>query len=243
MRLIRRARLGRVWERVTMGKSGAAVSRRDGVYRKVSDEHDLVAEGERLRWLRAQGIPAAEVLECEPGLLVTAEVPGRSGAELWPDNDRVVDALADLTRALHALPVADCPFDRTLAVTVPEALAATPDLDDLDAERAGWSRDRLAAELLATRPAEEDLVVCHGDLCVPNVLFDPETGDVTGVIDTSRLGVADRWLDLAIATRSLSDDNLNPQYGEASAKRFLNRYGVEEDPAKTTFYRLLDEFF
>ncbi|CAL9563151.1 Aminoglycoside 3'-phosphotransferase [Actinosynnema sp. ALI-1.44] len=231
-----------MWERVTIGKSGAAVSRRDGVYRKVSDEHDLVAEGERLRWLRAQGIPAPEVLECEPGLLVTAEVPGRSAAELWPHTDRIVDSLADLTKALHALPVADCPFDRSLAVTVPLALAAEPDLADLDEERAGWTRDELVAELLATQPSTEDLAVCHGDLCTPNVLFDPDTGDVTGVIDAGTLGVADRWQDLALATRSLTSD-LNPQYGPPAATRYLKRYGVEEDKAKTTFYRLLDEFF
>ncbi|MFI9817832.1 APH(3') family aminoglycoside O-phosphotransferase [Saccharothrix variisporea] len=238
----RRARLGRVWERVTIGQSGAAVSRRAGVYRKTSDVEDLVGEGERLVWLRVQGIPAAEVLECEPGLLVTAEVPGRSAAEPWPDPDRIVDSLADFTRALHALPVADCPFDRSLAVTVPEALAADPDLDDLDDERAGWTRDRLVAELLATRPADEDLVVCHGDLSVPNVLFDPETGDVTGVVDAGRLGVADRWLDLAIATRSLVDER-NSQYGPDAAARYLERCGTEPDPAKTAFYRLLDEFF
>ncbi|NUT90696.1 MAG: aminoglycoside 3'-phosphotransferase [Saccharothrix sp.] len=231
-----------MWERVTIGQSGAAVSRRDGVYRKTSDVDDLVGEGERLVWLRANGIPAAEVLECEPGLLVTAEVPGRSAAELWPQVDRIVDSLADLTRALHALPVAECPFDRSLAVTVPEALAANPDLDDLDDDRAGWTRDRLVAELLATRPADEDLVVCHGDLSAPNVLFDPETGDVTGVVDVGRLGVADRWLDLAIATRSLTDDR-NAQYGPAAEARYLSRYGIAPNPEKTAFYRLLDEFF
>lgn len=231
-----------MWERVTIGQSGAAVSRRDGVYRKTSDVDDLVGEGERLVWLRANGIPAAEVLECEPGLLVTAEVPGRSAAELWPAVDRIVDSLADLTRALHALPVAECPFDRSLAVTVPEALAANPDLDDLDDDRAGWTRDRLVAELVATRPAEEDLVVCHGDLSVPNVLFDPDTGEVTGVVDVGRLGVADRWLDLAIATRSLTDDR-NSQYGPAAEARYLRRYGTEPNPGKTAFYRLLDEFF
>lgn len=231
-----------MWERVTIGQSGAAVSRRDGVYRKTSDVDDLVGEGERLVWLRANGIPAAEVLECEPGLLVTAEVPGRSAAELWPRVDRIVDSLADLTRALHALPVAECPFDRSLAVTVPEALAANPDLDDLDDDRAGWTRDRLVAELLATRPADEDLVVCHGDLSAPNVLFDPETGDVTGVVDVGRLGVADRWLDLAIATRSLTD-NRNAQFGPAAEVRYLSRYGIAPNPEKTAFYRLLDEFF
>lgn len=235
-----------MWERVTIGRGGARVSRRGGIYRKESDDPriDLVAEGERLAWLRRQGIPAAEVLDCRPGLLVTAEVPGRSAAESWPaaDRPRVVDALTDLTRALHALPVADCPFDRRLAVTVPQALAAEVDLDDLDDERHGWTREELVAELLATRPRQEDLAVCHGDLCVPNVLFDPGTCEVTGVIDTDRLGVADRWADLAIITRSLAA-RYNPQYGPWAAGRLLDRYRVPPDPAKIAFYRLLDEFW
>ncbi|GAA4213279.1 aminoglycoside 3'-phosphotransferase [Actinocatenispora rupis] len=231
---------------MTVGLSGAAVHRRDGVYRKESADprHDLVGEGERLTWLRAHGIPAAEVLDCRPGLLVTREVPGRSAAEEWPASarDRIVDGLADVLRALHSLPVADCPFDRRLAVTVPAALAAAVDLDDLDDERTGRTRDELAAELTATRPDREDLAVCHGDPCVPNVLFDPATLRPTGLIDAGRLGVADRWLDLAIATRSLVSD-LNPQYGPVAADRFLARYGIAPDPAKTAFYRLLDEFF
>ncbi|MGI5233661.1 APH(3') family aminoglycoside O-phosphotransferase [Actinoallomurus sp. CA-142502] len=234
-----------MWERVSIGRGGARVSRHGGVYRKESDDPriDLVAEGERLAWLRRQGVPAAEVLDCRPGLLVTAEVPGRSAAEPWPvaDRPRVVDALADLTRALHTLPVADCPFDRRLAVTVPRALAAEVDLAGLDDERRGRTREELVAELLATRPREEDQAVCHGDLCVPNVLFDPGTCEVTGVIDTDRLGVADRWTDLAIVTRSLTA-RYNAQYGPWAAERFLDRYGIAPDPQKIAFYRLLDEF-
>ncbi|MEV4637715.1 APH(3') family aminoglycoside O-phosphotransferase [Actinoplanes sp. NPDC049548] len=235
-----------MWETVTTGLSGAVVTRRAGVYRKTSDDagHDLVAEGERLTWLRAAGIPAAEVLACRPGLLETAEVPGRPASDPWPaaDRPRVVDALAELTCRLHALPVAECPFDRRLAVTVPEALAADVALDMLDDERAGWSREQLVERLLATRPPDEDLVVCHGDLCLPNVLLDPVTFEVTGVIDTGRLGVADRWVDLALTTRSLEDD-INPQFGTGDADRFLARYGISPDPAKRDFYRLLDEFF
>lgn len=234
-----------MWERVTVGRSGAVVTRRDGRYRKESDDprHDLVGEGERLVWLRAHGIPAAEVIECRPGLLVTAALPGRSAAEPWPAAARghVVDGLADLARTLHALPVAECPYDRRLAVTVPAALAAEVDLADLHADRAGATRDELVAELTATRPAAEEPAVCHGDLCVPNVLFDPDTYELTGVVDAGRLGVADRWVDLAIATRSLTSD-LNPQYGRWAADRFLARYGVAPDPARIAFYRLLDEF-
>ena len=111
-------------------------------------------------------------------------------------------------------------------------MAADPDLDDLDEERRGWTLDRLVAELLATRPADEDLVVCHGDLTLDNVLFDPDTGRATGLIDAGRLGVADRWMDLALATRSLGP----------AADRYLARYGIAPDPAKLAFYRLLDEF-
>jgi kanamycin kinase len=234
-----------VWERVTVGKSGVSVTRRNGVYRKESADPrvDLVGEGERLLWLRRQGIPAAEVLDCRPGLLITAEVPGRSAADPWPveSRSRIIDALADLTRVLHTLPIAECPFDRTLAVTIPEALSADVDLNDLNPQRRGWTRDELVAELLATRPQHEDLVICHGDLCAPNVLFDPDTCRVSGLIDAGRLGVADRWVDLAIATRSLTS-TLNPHYGPWAADRYLTRYGVLPDHSKIEFYRLLDEF-
>ncbi|MFB9836747.1 hypothetical protein ACFFNX_31690, partial [Actinoallomurus acaciae] len=70
---------------MTIGRGGARVSRRGGIYRKESDDPriDLVAEGDRLAWLRRQGIPAAEVLDCRPGLLVTAEEGGPSAAEPW----------------------------------------------------------------------------------------------------------------------------------------------------------------
>ncbi|MBB5790941.1 APH(3') family aminoglycoside O-phosphotransferase [Jiangella mangrovi] len=228
-------------EEITTGKSGATVVRTAGTYRKESADDDLIGEGARLIWLAAHGIPAAEVLECGPGLLVTAEVPGRPAAGDWPPEarDRVVDALAELTRALHALPVGECPFDRRLAVTMPAALSAEVDLDDLDDERHGWTRDQLVAELLATRPASEDLVVCHGDLGTLNVMVDPSTFEVTGVVDAGSLGVADRWLDLAIATRSLE----GRVGGDGASARYLRSYGVEVDAEKLTFYRLLDEFF
>ncbi|GIE82476.1 aminoglycoside phosphotransferase APH(3') [Actinoplanes philippinensis] len=231
-----------MWETVSAGRSGARVTRRNGVYRKESDDPatDPAGEGNRLLWLRRHGIPAAEVLDCRPGLLVTAAVPGRSAAAPWPAEarERIIDALAELTVALHALPVAGCPYDRRLAVTIPEALAADIDLGNLDAERRGWSRDRLIARLLSTRPQHEDLVVCHGDLSLPNILLDPVTDRVSGVIDAGRLGAADRWADLAIITRSMTS-----RFGSAAADRYLDRYGVDPNPQKTDFYRLLDEFF
>lgn len=261
---LRRRFAGHTWTPVTVGCSGAAVYRleRHGEagYLKIAGPpvhpdsgFDLAAEAERTAWLAAQGIPAAEILDRDTGpaggWLLTRAVPGRSAADPWPAGQlpAVVDALADLARTLHALPAAACPFDRTLAVTLPDArhaaAAGLVDLDDLDERRTGWSADRLLAELAATVPAVEDVVVCHGDLCLPNVLLDPDTLRVTGLIDLGRLGRADRYADLALAARSLAAP-VNAQYAPGLADRFLARYdppgGV--DTRRIAFYQLLDEF-
>jgi kanamycin kinase len=232
------------WEPVDTGKSGARVWRGPSVHRKEGDPAEIDAEADRLIWLTAQGIPCPEVVERGPGLLVTTTVPGRSAAEPWPAHlrGRMTDAFADLLRALHAIPVAACPFDRSLEATVPAAVRAAElgqvDLDDLDDERHGWSADRLVQELHCTRPPAEDPVVGHGDPCLPNVLFDDD-GRPTGVVDVGRVGIADRYNDLAIATRSLTD-NWHIEYGS----RLLRRYGIERpDLPRIAFYRLLDEFF
>jgi aminoglycoside phosphotransferase len=62
-----------------------------------------------------------------------------------------VDALAEVTRALHALPVDECPLDRSLATVAPEAREAAArgriDLGDLDHERQGWTATQLVAAL------------------------------------------------------------------------------------------------
>jgi kanamycin kinase len=200
------------WEPVTTGRSGAVVSRGPGVFRKeaLDPTEDLRAEAERLVWLAAQGIPVPKVLDADQTFLLTREVAGRTAADDWPaeSRPRVVEALARVTRDLHALELEDCPFDRRLEVSIPAAMEAQVDLADLDPERRGWSRERLVAELLSQRPEREDLVVCHGDLCLPNVLLDPDSFAVAGLIDTGRLGIADRWTDLAIATRSLASHRI-----------------------------------
>ncbi|WP_407566482.1 APH(3') family aminoglycoside O-phosphotransferase [Streptomyces sp. 184] len=265
-----RARYGAYdWRPVTDGMSGAGVWRLSGpgelfVKTAAADGHpepgaDLRHEAACARWLRAQGLPAPEVVDAgaADGMtwLVTEARPGWSLAEPWPVELRAgaVEAMARFARRLHELPADGCPFVRDLSVTVPLAGAAVAaglvDEEDFDDDRAGQSAAGLFAELERTRPAVEDPVVCHGDLCAPNVLVDPETLEVSGVIDLGRLGVADRHLDLALAVRSLEDKELNPQHGPAAAELFLRAYGaaggggVPADPARMEFYTLLDEFF
>lgn len=215
----------REWTPVTMGSSGARVFRGTGVHVKIAAVADLAAERTALDWLSGTGIPAPRVVEYGAAdgyeWLATTTLPGRSAAEDWPAHQRtaVIRAVAGALRTLHAVPPAGCPLDRRLAVRLAE-------IGDATAE--------------ASRPGTEDLVVCHGDFCLPNVLLDPETTAVTGILDVARLGVADRFTDLALMARSIGNAELNPQYGLSFVDEFLAAYGgVSLDDGRIAYYQLL----
>ncbi|GAA2987376.1 aminoglycoside 3'-phosphotransferase [Actinokineospora diospyrosa] len=193
------------------------------------------AEAARLGWLRDKGFPVPEVIEVgstdEVSWMVMTAVPGVPASEA-PDRGLAVAAVAEFARSLHSSP--PCPFDGSLAVTVDWARRAVSgalvDLNDLDPEHEGWTAQQLLDELVSLPAPPEDLVVCHGDLGLDNVLVDPGTHEVTGVIDVGRLGMADRWRDLAILLRDAGPD-------------VLAAYGVEVDEVRAHYYWLLDEFF
>lgn len=84
-------------------------------------------------------------------------------------------------------------------------------------------------------PAPDLLVVCHGDPCVPNTLID-DAGRFAGHVDLARLGVADRWADLAIATYSIGWD-IN--FGRSYDDLFFDAYGIRPDPERIAAYRRL----
>lgn len=75
-------------------------------------------------------------------------------------------------------------------------------------------------------------VVCHGDACAPNTLIDQ--GSWSGLVDLGDLGVADRWADLAVAAWSTEWN-----YGPGWSGHLFEAYGVENDPERTSYYRLM----
>jgi kanamycin kinase/streptomycin 3"-kinase/aminoglycoside 3'-phosphotransferase-2 len=255
-------RLVQGWGLVSTGHTDAVVRRSPdgGRYAKTGSgpaRAELADERDRLAWLADIGLPGAEVLDWdddgETATLTTSALAGVPLSDMPASAvPGVTTSLGRFLRRLHAMGRESCPFDRWLAVTVPLARVGVDhglvDEDDVDAERAGRSAADLLAELLVGRPrAEElelgDLVVCHGDACLPNFLADPESLEITGMVDVGRLGVADRHLDLALAVRSMSDTRLNPAYGPESAQAMLRAYDFPADPWRLDFYRLLDEFF
>jgi kanamycin kinase len=202
---------------------------------------ELEAERERLNWAFPRLLVPRVLtygVESEQEWLLTAGLPGVTGldASLRAAPARLVRQLGESLRQLHAVPVDGCPFEHRLDKDVDLAerrvAAGLVEAQEFNADHRDLTPEAALARLRTLRPATEDLVVCHGDYCVPNVLF--ENGGVSGYVDLGHLGVADRWSDLAVATWSVTW-NLGPGWED----HFLAAYGVRRDPQKQAFYRLL----
>jgi kanamycin kinase len=140
-------------------------------------------------------------------------------------------------RALHdRAPVDECPFswsvdERTsLAVDRLERGLTTPEQWHEEHHHLGATT---VHTLLEHPPPVDQLVVCHGDACAPNTLV-ADDGNFAGLVDLGNVGVADRWADLAIATWSVTWN-----HGPGWEPLVLEAYGVEPDPIRIAFHRLL----
>lgn len=211
---------------------------------RLGREQSLIAERDRLIWAAAW-LPVPRVLNYGNDdvweWLLTAGMEGVNGVhdDLRGDPASLVAWLAEGLRRLHALPAAGCPFEcgvDTLLRSAEQRVArgvVNPKMD-FQPEHAVMTAAEALARLVRTRPSREDLVVCHGDYCPPNVLI--REGRVAGYVDLGGLGVADRWWDLAVATWSMTWN-----FGPGWEDHFLAVYGVRRRPRKMAFYRLLHD--
>ena len=202
----------------------------------------IAQEADRMRWARHH-LPVPNVVESEStdsvDWLITDAIPGVDATDpsLIEQPARVVDLLARGLRRFHDTPVGACPFDFRLDAALQHVKRRAADgaidaASDFHREHQHLSVGEAVARLEHDRPDTEDLVVCHGDYCFPNIIVNDNRA--AGFVDLGELGVADRWWDLAVATWSTLW-NVGPGYEEA----FLEAYGIPSDLPRIAYYRLL----
>ena len=210
-------------------------------------EPSFAHEAAILEWLRER-LPVPEVLEFFSGTeheyLVLSEVPGDNCVDAMAllDHGQIARLLAAGLRMIHGVDIADCPFDERIAAKLKNARYNVEhrlvDESDFDPEPLGtMTAQEVLDQLERKRPAEPDLVFNHGDYCLPNILL--QNSEISGFIDLSRAGVADRYNDLAIASRSVRY-NLGPEFEDL----FFEYYELDQvDEDKIAYYRMMDELF
>lgn len=159
---------------------------------------------------------------------------------------QIVDALADFLRRLHSIPAASCPFindhSRRLIHARERLDAGLVDEADFGDVYGGRSAHQVWESMMALLPIQVDPVITHGDFSLDNLLLTGGGADggvqVVGCIDVGRLGVADRYQDLAILSECLRD------FDDRLRDRIFTQYGIDlVDNARLQFHLALDEFF
>ncbi|WNZ60034.1 aminoglycoside 3'-phosphotransferase [Myxococcus sp. MxC21-1] len=239
-------------EVISHGQSGDLVAQIGSLVVKLAPAdrpHNIAQlrqEIEVMRWLddRARTPTILWAGPCEAGYgLVSEAAAGTPVSHVAEGQARAaLIATIEALAALHALPLADCPFDRRLAARFQLAQAQVEaglvDEDDFDAERAGWTAPQALAHARATAPTTEDLVLTHGDASLPNFIWSP--GQALTLLDLGRFGLADRYQDLAIFLRSAKRNH--PHIDTPALLR--EHYPLAQiEEAACEFYRLMDEFF
>jgi kanamycin kinase len=198
---------------------------------------DLLAEADRLVWAGSFAqVPRVLGAGRDPDgswmLTAAVEVGGAVATSAieprWRSRgERSAIAVGIGLRRFHdALPTDTCPFIRTAETRI-AALMAEPD-------GAVRTTTRVSLRLPDGAPPSVDrLVVCHGDATVPNTLLD-HAGRFAAHVDVGDLGVADRWSDIAVTTRSVTR-----RYGPGLEPLVLAAYGVAPDDERITYYRAL----
>ncbi len=206
--------------------------------------HRVADEAKRLKWLAGK-LPVPQVVWCGRDslreFLLTTRVPGRNCNKPGPARRVLVRELARALRMVHSLPIHDCPFDATLDARLAdikryiERRAVSRVFEDEDGRI--WQPSVYLRYLSYTRPDGEDLVFTHGDFCHPNVLL--KDGALSGIVDWTYAGVADRHQDLAWIGFLIRE-----RCGKRWLDAFMRGYGLGRlDPVKMQYYLALNEVY
>lgn len=209
-------------------------------------------------WLSGR-IPVPRILAYEvhdeKAYLLMTRMPGKMACDerYMRDPKLLLEIVAEALHLLWGVDASDCPCDNSLDGKLKAARYRVEkglvDVEDTEPEtfgENGFASPGKLLEWLENNRPEEELVFTHGDLSLPNILV--QNDRVSGFIDLGRMGIADRWQDIAICYRSLKHNfegkyNGGFPYEGYSPEMLFEKLGIAVNPDKLNYYILLDELF
>lgn len=241
-----------------IGMSGANVFLFDDMVLKVQpNSEESNTEVEMMRWLTDK-LPVPQVIEYEKtnklSYLLMSRCAGVYACSdmMMEDPKRLSELLAKTIYQIWDVSIQNCPVNQSLEQKLITAeynvINGLVDIDNCEPETFGSNSFRDPEALLfwlQTNKPNEELVLSHGDICLPNIFLCDNI--LTGLIDLGRSGIADKWCDIAICYRSLVH-NYNGVYTDVKTNGFHDSYffdalQLKPDWDKIRYYLLLDELF
>ncbi|MEU0469696.1 aminoglycoside phosphotransferase family protein [Amycolatopsis sp. NPDC006131] len=191
-------------------------------------------EAETAIWLASQGIPAVQVIESLPQLVVVAERPVTWWHLLPPHRPATPAELATVLKAVHSLDVPtrpQLPLHNPFAGIAPRIRDATP----INADDRDWLLQRLEQLEADYHQLEmnQGRFVLHGDAWQGNVAV-PENGQPI-LLDLEAFSIGPRQWDLVQIAVDYTDF---ARLTDADYKSFLTAYG-DDDITETPEFRTL----
>ncbi|MDF2652675.1 MAG: Kanamycin kinase [Paenibacillus sp.] len=197
------------------------------VFLKITPIGQMTHEALMTEYLARFGL-SAEVLAFHKDehkeYLVTKQIKGQDAASTayLEQPELLCEVFADGLHRLHSISTDGCPRDNRLDGMVKRALdnCSRGKVDNGLLRYMGCgNRNEACEEMISLVCPNEDLVVIHGDCCLPNVIVDE--GKFSGFIDAGYGGIGDRHYDLFWAIWSLQHNLRSLDY----TQRFIDAYG------------------
>ena len=241
-----------------IGKSSSQVICFDDMILKIQEScEESENELRMIKWLQRK-LPVPRILHEERAdntqfLLMSRILGQMSCDESYMDRESVlIELLAQGLKMLWSVDITDCPYSNSLEQKLRQARGRVEqglcDMENVQEDTYGENGFRDPSDLLSwleTHKPQEDLVLAHGDYCLPNVFLQDDK--ISGFIDLGRCGIADRYQDIALCYRSLLNNYQGAYGGKAYSafhpERLFEALEIKPDWEKVRYYILLDELF
>lgn len=203
--------------------------------------YSVKREADIMKWLWGK-LNVPSVIEFgeinDEEFLIMSEITGSHIDDYIKQPELYVNYLADAIHLLQKADISECPFSSSVDIRLAELdfllnnNLADVNIDNWEKTTEFNSPQELYKWLCNNKPSEE-YVFTHGDIGA-NLFV--KNGEIF-FYDLARMGIADRWVDIAFAVRDIRKEC--PDYEQL----FFDKLGVKPNYEKINYYILLDEMF